>query len=74
MKYEDMRTALMFLRKGGYAFKFDLKSGYHHVDICPEHVTYLGFSWEDKGVFRHSICLNSFLSASHLHRIYSQKL
>ena len=45
-----MRTALMFLRKGGYAFKFDLKSGYHHVDICPEHVTYLGFSWEDKGV------------------------
>ena len=39
VKYEDMRTALMFLRKGGYAFKFDLKSGYHHVDICPEHVT-----------------------------------
>ena len=51
VKYEDnMRTALIFLRKGGYAFKFDLKSGYHHVDICPEHVTYLGFSWEDKGV------------------------
>ena len=49
VKYEDMRTALMFLQKGGYVYKFDLKSGYHHVDICQEHVKYLGFSWENKG-------------------------
>ena len=30
----------------GYLFKFDLKSGYHHVDIFDEHQTYLGFSWQ----------------------------
>ena len=26
----------------------DLKSGYHHLDIYPEHQTYLGFQWEGK--------------------------
>ena len=32
-KYEDLRLALLMFRKGDYAFTFDLKSGYHHVDI-----------------------------------------
>ena len=27
-------------------FSFDLKSGYHHVEICKGHQTYLGFSWK----------------------------
>ena len=26
-------------------FSFDLKSGYHHVNIFPEHRKYLAFSW-----------------------------
>ena len=26
-------------------FTFDLKSGYHHVDIHEDFQTYLGFSW-----------------------------
>ena len=26
-------------------FSFDLKSGYHHVDIFPDHRQYLSFSW-----------------------------
>lgn len=30
---------------GGYASKFDLKSGYHHIDIFPPHQSFLGFSW-----------------------------
>lgn len=25
---------------------FDLKSGYHHIDICDEHQKYLGFAWK----------------------------
>ena len=37
-------TKLMF-NKGDYCFTFDLKSGYHHVDIHPNFRTYLGFSW-----------------------------
>ena len=32
-KYEYLRTALLLFEKGDQAFTFDLKSGYHHVDI-----------------------------------------
>ena len=47
-KYEDMRTALMYFEKGEYIITFDLKSGYHHVDIHVESQTYLGFEWSGK--------------------------
>ena len=30
-KYEDMKTAMQMLVTGDFMFKFDLKSGYHHV-------------------------------------------
>ena len=30
-------------------FKFDLKNGYHRIDIFDSHQTYLGFSWDIKG-------------------------
>ena len=30
-----------------YMFKFDLRSGYHHVDIYQEHQKYLGFRWDE---------------------------
>ena len=49
VRYEDMRTAMIFLRKGGFMFKFDLKSGYHHIDICPAHREFLGFAWVMNG-------------------------
>ena len=44
-KYEDLRTLLSILSSDDFLFKFDLKSGYHHVK---PHWKYLGFSW-DKG-------------------------
>ena len=47
-KYEDFKTALDYFEKDAYLFTFDLKSGYHHLDIHPEHQTYLGFQWEGK--------------------------
>ena len=47
-KYEDLRTALLLLEKGDYLFSFDLKSGYHHVEITDVHYKYLGFAWNDK--------------------------
>ena len=43
-KFEDWRVALDFFEKGCFFTKFDLKSGYHHLDIFPEHQPYLGFS------------------------------
>ena len=31
-------------------FEFDLKSGYHHIEILQEHQAFLGFSWIVNGV------------------------
>ena len=42
-KYEDLRVALLMFQKGDFLFKFDLKSGYYHVDIYEPHQRYLGF-------------------------------
>ena len=36
-------------------FKFDLKSGYHHIDINKTSQTYLGFSWKIDGKVRHFV-------------------
>ena len=44
-KYEDLRVAALMFEKHDYLFKFDLKSGYHHIDIQVEHQKYLGFQW-----------------------------
>ena len=45
-KYEDLRVTMLLLEKNDYMFSFDLKSGYHHVDIAQEHWKYLGFTWK----------------------------
>ena len=47
-KFEDWRLALQMFSKDCFMFKYDLKSGYHHFDICPQQHTYLGFSWKNK--------------------------
>ena len=44
-QYEDLRTFRDIFRRGDWFFKFDYKSGYHHVDIYPEHWKYLAFCW-----------------------------
>jgi len=36
---------MLMFEEQDYLMKFDLKSGYHHLDIFREHQTYLGFSW-----------------------------
>ena len=46
---EDISVALQIFAKGPkgfYLFKFDLKSGNHHVEFFPEHRKYLAFSWD----------------------------
>lgn len=32
-KYEGLDLVVQMFRKGEYFFTFDLKSGYHHVDV-----------------------------------------
>lgn len=44
-KYEDLRTFRDIFETGDWFFKFDYKSGYHHIDILPQHQPYLAFTW-----------------------------
>ena len=52
-KYEDLRSLSEVLDEGHWFFTWDLRSGYHHVDICSEHQQYLGFAWLFDGVLRY---------------------
>ena len=45
IKFEDWKTAINYFGTGKFFTKFDLKSGYHHLDISPAHQPFLGFSW-----------------------------
>ena len=42
-------------QKDEFLFKFDLKSGYHHVDIYPEPQKYLGFKWDSNGNVNYNV-------------------
>ena len=45
-KYEDLKIVAEIFEKNDYFVNFDLTSGYHHIDIHPDHHKYLGFSWD----------------------------
>ena len=47
-KYEDLRVAMLLFKPGEWMFAFDLKSGYHHVDIVEHHQKFLGFRWKSR--------------------------
>ena len=49
-KYEGLNLIPDLCNRGDFLFTFDLKSGYHHVDIHPDCWTYLSFSWSTNGV------------------------
>ena len=57
VKFDDWKVMLDYVRKGGYMFKFDIKQGYHHIEIHPEFTTFLGFSWVIDGVERYFVYL-----------------
>lgn len=48
VKFEDWKIAVQYFERDTFMFKFDLKSGYFHLDICPQQHTYLGFMWKGK--------------------------
>ncbi|XP_045211850.2 uncharacterized protein LOC123563229 isoform X1 [Mercenaria mercenaria] len=49
VKFEDIKVAEKMFDENSFLFTFDLKGAYHHIDIFPEHRTYLGFSWLSEG-------------------------
>ena len=54
-KYEDLRVVALMFQEDEFLFKFDLKSGYHHVDIYPEHQKYLGFRWDNNDTVQYYV-------------------
>lgn len=57
VKYEDWKIALSYFQKGAFMISFDLKSGYHHIDIHPEYQKFLGFAWKfsNEGSYRYFV-------------------
>ena len=56
VKFDDWNCFKNFLDENSkYMFKFDLKSGYYHIDINKNFQKYLGFSWIIDGKLRHFI-------------------
>ena len=49
VKFEDWKVALEYLDSDGFVCGFDLRSGYHHIDIHESYQKYLGFAWEVNG-------------------------
>ena len=48
-KCDDICTIRDLFEVGDYFFKFDIKSGCHHIYILEGHQKYLGFLWESDG-------------------------
>ena len=44
-KYEGLNVIAPLFKQGDFMITFDLKSGYHHVDIHQDYWPYLGFTW-----------------------------
>ena len=59
-KYEDLRVAMLLFEKGDFLFSFDLKSGYHHVDIAKEHCAFLCLQYSHLASRRPAICSPSW--------------
>ena len=51
VKFEDAKTMLFSFVDSfqNWLFSFDMKSGYHHIDIFPPEQEFLGFSWFEDG-------------------------
>ena len=56
IKFDDWKCFGNYLLVNkGYLFKFDLKNGYHRIDIFDFHQTYLDFSWDIKGATKYFV-------------------
>ena len=56
IKFEDWKCFEQYLEgKEGCLFKFDLKNGYHHIEIFEPHQKFLGFSWIFKSNIKFSV-------------------
>ena len=61
-RYENLTTLSEILSEGDHFTTFDLSSGYHHIEIHPEHRKFLGFEWtfEDGSTKYFQFCVLPF--------------
>jgi hypothetical protein len=45
-KYESIHEVSQLAKLRDLVFSVDLKSGYHHIDVAPDHWQFLGFEWQ----------------------------
>ena len=43
IKFEDWCNMINYVENEYFMYKFDIKQGWRHIDIKPEHQKYLGF-------------------------------
>ena len=69
IKFEGVKEAKQYAKKGKYMVNFDLRSGYHHINIHLQHQKYLGFSWivdEKEKYYIFSVLPFGLSSAGHI--------
>ena len=49
IKFDDLKVMEQYLNPNDFMFKFDIKQGYHHINIFEPHQKFLGFSWQIEG-------------------------
>ena len=67
--FEDWKVALDYYNKNCFMYDFDLKSGYHHIDIHEQHQKYLGFAWKfgkTERYFRFTVLPFGLATAGHV--------
>ena len=53
-KCEDLGVVTQLFDRNYYLYKFDLQSGYHQIEIFPDHRKFLAFAWSFRnGVSRY---------------------
>jgi hypothetical protein len=55
IKFEGSKEALQYAKRANLMIKFDLKSGYHYVEIHKAFQQYLGFSWSVNGEIKYYV-------------------
>ena len=54
-KCDDIRLVNELFDKGDFFFKFDIRSGYHRIDIHPAYQKFFAFAWSISGQVRYFV-------------------
>ena len=72
VRFEDIRTMFDLFQSGYFFFTIDLKYGYHHVEIFPDHRQYLSFSWNFGSVVKFFVFIVLAFGLSSAQYIFSK--